>query len=145
MMNFLAQIGCCFALLLIFGIPAYFWESRAKRRKIEAAFVDREKLNTDTFYEKYFQAEGISKNIVYKIRVILEEELGADLSRLEASDDFTKNLKFFWDYESMASIEIVLRLEETFQIKISDEEAAETKTVADIVNLVWKKVQQENV
>jgi hypothetical protein len=93
-MNILGQIGGCFALLLIFGIPAYLCESRAKRKKIETAFAGREKRNTETFYEKHFQAKGVSKDVVYKIKEILEEELGADLSRLEASDDFTENLKF---------------------------------------------------
>ena len=78
MMNFLGQIGFCFALLLIIGIPAYLWESRAKRRKTEAAFADREKLNTETFYEKYFQSEGIAPEIVYKIKGILEDEVGVD-------------------------------------------------------------------
>jgi len=89
-MNIFAQLGYCFALLLILGIPAYLWSERAKRKKIEAAFANRERLNTETFYERYFQSEVVPKEIVCKIKHILEEELGADLSRLKASDDFPK-------------------------------------------------------
>ena len=144
-MNFLGQIGFCFALLLIIGIPAYLWESRAKRRKTEAAFADREKLNTEMCYEKYLQSEGIAPEIDYKIKDILANELGVDSSRLEASDDFSKNLKFFWDYASIAKVAMVLRLEEEFHIAITNEEAEQTRRVADLVKLVGEKVQRQNV
>jgi acyl carrier protein len=64
------------------------------------------------------------------------------MSRLSAEDDFSKNLNFFWQYDSMADVEIVVRLEKEFDIKITDVEAERTKTVEDLVNLVWLKLQQ---
>jgi acyl carrier protein len=68
--------------------------------------------------------------------------LHADLSRLAAEDDFKKNLSFFWQFESVADVEIVVRIEEEFEISITDYEAERTQTVEELVNLVWQKVRQ---
>lgn len=113
-----------------------------KKRKIEEAFAEREPLDEHTFYEKYFRARGLPANIVLKVRRILEDELNADLSRLAAEDDFSRNMSFFWEYDSMADVEIVTRLEEEFGIKITDAEAKQVRTVEAIVNLVWGKLCQ---
>jgi acyl carrier protein len=80
--------------------------------------------------------------VVSKVRKILEDELYADLSRLAAKDDFSKNLSFFWQFESVANVEIVVRIEEEFEISIADPEAEQTQTVEELVNLVWRKVRQ---
>ena len=64
---------------------------------------------------------------------------------MAASDDFSKNLKFFWDYDSIAKVEMVQRLEELFDIGITNEEAEQTRRVADLVKLVGEKVQRQNV
>ena len=63
-----------------------------------------------------------------------------DLSRLQSSDDFSTNLSFLWDFDSLANVEIVSSLENRFGIKISDEEAVAAHTVADLVALVSGKV-----
>lgn len=144
-MYYLEQLGFCLLLLLVIGVPMYLWETRTKRRKIQTAFAGREKLDDQTFYERYFQSQGVPKRIVSKIKKILQEELDADLSQMRAEDDFSQNLKFFWDYDSMADVEIVVRLEEEFGIKINNEEAQDTRTVADMVNLVWRKIRQQDV
>lgn len=81
-----------------------------------------------------------------KIREILEEVLDADLSRLTAEDDFSKNLNFFWQEDSLADVEMFEKIEEEFGIKIeqSDFEAIETTSVNNIVNIVWRKVKEKN-
>jgi acyl carrier protein len=138
----LAQIGIIIAILLVIGIPMWIYESRAKRKKFEEAFAGREPLDEKTFYETYFQSRGVPADVVIKVRHILEEVLDADLSRLKVEDDLTKNLSFFFQYDSMADVELVERLEEEFSIKIADAEAEKTRTVEDIVNLVWFKLRQ---
>jgi acyl carrier protein len=141
-MYWLAQIALIVAILILIAIPMWLWESRAKRKKLEETFADRQPLDERTFYERYFQARGVPFFVVSKVREILEEELDADLSRLSAEDDFKKNLSFFWRYDSMADVEIVVRLEKEFDIKITDAEAEKTNRVEDLVNLVWFKLQQ---
>jgi acyl carrier protein len=138
---YLGQILILLALLALIGIPVSLWEGRKKKKKIEQAFADRDPLDEHTFYEKYFRARAIPSDVVSKVRHILEDELNADMSRLAAEDDFRRNLSFFWKYDSMADVEIVMRLEEEFCINISDAEAEHTSTVLDIVNLVWGKLR----
>lgn len=116
-------------------------ERRQRQRKMEETFAGRLPLPGAEFHERFFRAQGIPEDIVMGVRHVLEEQLDADLSRLVASDDFSRNIDFFFEFDSMADVEIVCALEETFSIKISDEEAANAHTVQDIVDLVWCKVQ----
>ena len=68
------------------------------------------------------------------------------MSQLSAKDDFSKNLSFSWEYDSFADVEILLRIEDEFGVKISDGEAQNrTNTVEKIVDLVWKKVQEKDL
>jgi acyl carrier protein len=138
---YLGQILILLALLALIGIPLSLWEGRKKKRKLEEAFAEREPLAEHAFYEKYFRARGVPADIVLKVQRILGDELNADLSRLSAGDDFSRNLSFFWEYDSMADVEIVMRLEEEFGIKIADAEAERARTVEDIVDLVWGKLR----
>jgi acyl carrier protein len=112
----------------------------AKAQMIQETFSNRESLTPDAFYDRYFRQKGIEQSIVDGIRVILQEQLGADMSRLCAEDDFSKNLSFFWEFDSMADVELVLALEKHFQIKIPDNEAQQAHTVSELVHLVSNKV-----
>jgi acyl carrier protein len=129
------------AIITVIVITLGLWQTRAKIKKIEKTFVNRQPLDERAFYERYFESRGVPFFVVSKVRTILEEELDADLSRLSIEDDFSQNLSFFWEYDSMADVEIVTRLEEEFRIKITNTEAEKTHTVEDIVNLVWGKLR----
>jgi acyl carrier protein len=118
------------------------FQSRAVKKKVEAAFAGREPLDDQTFYERYFSSRGVPSHVVVKVRRILEEEFDVDLSRLSAEDDFARNLSFIVEYGSLDAVEFVIRLEEEFSIKISDAEAEHTTTVEGIVNMVWNKLRQ---
>ncbi len=118
------------------------FQSRAVKKKLEAAFAGREPLDDQTFYAKYFRSRGVPVDVVTKVRRILEEEFDVDLSRLSAEDDFARNLSFIADYGSLDAVEVVMRLEEEFNIGISDAEAEHTTTVEGIVNMVWHKLRQ---
>ena len=124
----------CFLML-------WFWSSKIKKRKIDQAFSGRQPLTSALFYDNFFRQKGVSKDIVYGVREILEEQLSADLSCLHAEDDFSKNLKFFFEGDSMVDVSIVVALEERFEIKITDLEAEQAHTVEDIINLVSKKIR----
>jgi acyl carrier protein len=132
-------------LFLVLGSLAAFawvrWEKRQRIRKMEAAFAGRAPLSPADFYERFFSAQGVPREVVSGVRQVLEEQLGADLSRLAASDDFSENIGFFFEFDSMVDVEIVCALEEEFSIRISDEEATNAHTIRDIVELVSRKVQ----
>lgn len=128
------------AVVMAVGVWSTWREPRAKERKLSEAFAGREPLTSDEFYERYFLQLGVKREVVVGIRKILEERLGADMSCLLAEDDFSKNLSFFWDFDSMADVEIIIAIEEHFQVKITDAEAEKTHTVSELVELVSGKV-----
>lgn len=115
-------------------------QSKKRAKKIEAAFDGREPLDDRTFYQRYFMKRGIPEDVVGRFRRVLEDELNADMSRLRAEDDFERNLSFFWEFDSMADVELIIRLEEEFGIKIKDAEAQQASSVAQMVELVWSKL-----
>lgn len=118
------------------------FQSRSVKKKLEAAFAGREPLDDQTFYERHFRSRGVPADVVVKVRRILEDEFDVDLARLSAEDDFARNLGFIVDYGSLDAVEVVIRLEEEFGIKISDAEAEHTTTVEGIVDMVWDKLRQ---
>jgi acyl carrier protein len=118
------------------------FQSRIVKRKLDDAFAGREPLSEETFCETYFRTRGVPPNVVATVRRILEEEFDLDLSRLSAEDDFAQNLSFIVEYGSLDAVEVVIRLEEEFGIKITDAEAEHTSTVGGIVNMVWDKLRQ---
>lgn len=127
------------ALLIIFVVLNVRAEKAAKAQKVATAFANREALSIDAFYHRYFKSAEIPYFVVAGVIKILAEYLDTDMSRLSAADDFSKNLSFFWDYDSMADVEIICALEKEFNIKILNEEAEKTTTVNDIVNLIARK------
>ena len=117
-------------------------EAAEKRQKIEEVFADRPQQSFSDFYTTFFKTSGVPEEVVVGVRKVLEEQLDADLTRLVDSDDFSKNLSFFWDFDSMADVEVVCALEQEFKIKISDKDAENSQTVKEIVELVWAKVKE---
>lgn len=116
---------------------------RKKEKAIERTFGGRQSHSDDEFHEQYFQQEGIPRHVVTGVKRILEEHLKADLSRLEDRDDFSTNLAFFWELDSMADVEIVTALEKEFNIIIEDAEAEKISTIREIIELVWRKLKNK--
>ena len=117
-------------------------EAAEKNKKIEGAFAVRPQQAPSDFYAAFFKTSGVPEEVVVGVKKVLEAQLDTDLSRMVDSDDFSNNLSFFWDFDSMADVEVVCALEQEFKIKITDEEAENSQTVREIVELVWRKVKE---
>ena len=113
------------------------------RRQHERVFAGRPSLSPEEFYGKYFCDRGLSKDLVVRTKHIFDKNIGFDLSRLSSKDDFSKELKYIWDHDSMADVETIVALEKEFGIRISDEEGATMKTFDDVVRIIHAKVQNE--
>lgn len=74
------------------------------------------------------------EEVFAQVKAILVETLSVD------EDKVTEDARFQEDLEtdSLDLVELVMTMEEKFGIKISDEEAAEIKTVGDAVDFVIK-------
>lgn len=130
-----------FALLtyLLTG-PISRAEKAKKLKTIADRFGSRELLAPDDFFDHYFAEPKYRREIVVGVREILEQILDSDLAFLRDSDDFSQNLSFFWDFDSMANVELVQAIEDRFKIKIKDNEATQTSTVRQLIDLVHAKV-----
>lgn len=67
-----------------------------------------------------------------KIKAIIVEQLGVDESEVTPEAHFIDDL----GADSLDTVELVMALEEEFNIEISDEEAEKIQTVRDVVNFI---------
>ena len=108
--------------------------------EIDKIFEGRSTLSPVEFHEKYYRDKGIPKYITLDILKLLEENLETDLSRLRPDDDFSKNLRYLLEFDSMADVEIIESIESKFSVTISDTEAENIKTINDLVLFVSNRV-----
>ncbi|RDI63345.1 acyl carrier protein [Nocardia pseudobrasiliensis] len=74
------------------------------------------------------------EEIVAGIAEIVEEVTGIDASEVVAEKSFVEDL----DIDSLSLVEIVVRLEDTYHVKVPDEDLAQLRTVGDAVVYVQK-------
>jgi len=88
------------------------------------------------FYDAFFKGTDFSEEMISSVRRIFQKQINFDLSRLQADDDLSGDFKAIWDLDSMSSVEIVVDLEKTFDIKISDQEATEMTSFRKVVQVI---------
>ena len=74
-------------------------------------------------------------NTFEKISALMAEQLGIDKDTITLESEIIKDL----GADALDVVEMLLDLEKEYGVEISDEAAAELKTVGDIVNLIDKK------
>jgi len=70
-----------------------------------------------------------------KVKDIIVEQLGVDPERVAAEASFIDDL----GADSLDIVELVMAMEEEFNIEIPDEDAEKLRTVADVQNYLEKK------
>ncbi len=71
-------------------------------------------------------------NVEEKVKSIIMEQLGVEEEEVTPAASFSDDL----GADSLDQVELVMALEEEFNIEISDEEAEKIKTVQDAVNYI---------
>jgi len=71
-----------------------------------------------------------------KLRQIIVDELGVEASQVTLEADINDDL----GADSLDAVELVMAIEDEFEIKVSDEVAQSFKTVAQIVEFIESKV-----
>ena len=75
-------------------------------------------------------------DIAEKVQEIVSDKLDVDGADITEDQDFVEDLKA----DSLAIVEVVLALEEQFEIEIPDEDTEKIKTVRDAIEYI--KAQQ---
>jgi len=74
-------------------------------------------------------------SIEQKVREIIAKQLEKDVSEVTLEKTFIDDL----EADSLDIVEMVMEMEEEFEIEIPDEEAEKIRTVKDAVNYIQKK------
>ena len=101
---------------------------------------DRDKLWRQTQAEaeitaRQQQEEADKRAVEQKVWMVLKDQLGLNNRPAELTDRIVEDL----DADSLDIIEILMGVEEAFEVEIPDEEFEKVRTVGDIVNLVNEK------
>jgi acyl carrier protein len=74
----------------------------------------------------------MSANIEEKVKAIIAENLGVNAAEIKITSSFIEDL----GADSLDIVELVMQMEEEFEVEIPDEEAENIKTVQDAVNFI---------
>ena len=74
-------------------------------------------------------------DVAAKVKEIIAEQLNQDAGAIQASAHFVNDL----GADSLDVVELVMALEEAFDLEIPDEDAEKIQTVGDAINYVKEK------
>lgn len=74
----------------------------------------------------------MADNVEERVTKIIAEQLEVPVEKVVPAASFTEDLKA----DSLAIVELVLALEESFKIEIPDEDTEKIKTVGDAINYI---------
>ncbi len=85
-------------------------------------------------------AAEVNTELLNKVKKIISEQLGVD------EDDVTNNASFVDDLgaDSLDQVELVMALEESFELEIPDEDAEKLRTVQDAIDYIEKHAKAIN-
>jgi len=72
-----------------------------------------------------------------KIKDIVVDKLGVDAAKVSKEASFIDDL----GADSLDTVELIMKMEEEFDLEIPDEEAEALKTVGDVVSYLESKVE----
>ncbi|HXY51277.1 MAG TPA: acyl carrier protein [Terriglobales bacterium] len=79
-------------------------------------------------------ASGDTKEIIEKVKQIISEQLGVEESEVTPGASFIDDL----GADSLDTVELVMALEEAFDVEIPDEDAEKIRTVQDAIDYIEK-------
>jgi acyl carrier protein len=77
-----------------------------------------------------------SEEILNRVAELAADQAGVDRSSVSAQTRFTEDL----NYDSLDKVDLVLELEDEFDVNIPDEEAETAKSVGQAANLILSRL-----
>ena len=81
----------------------------------------------------------MSNSVSDRVIAVIADELRLEIDEVEPEHNLVYNL----DADSLDLIELLMSLEEEFDVCISDEDAMDVRTVQDAINMVSKYVEPQ--
>ena len=78
-------------------------------------------------------------SVEQKVREIIVEQLGVDPEQVTREASFVEDL----GADSLDTVELVMALEEEFDLEIQDEEAEKLATVGDAIEYIQGRLEQQ--
>lgn len=75
--------------------------------------------------------------VLEKIREVVAKKFKVKPEKVNATTRLREDL----NVDSLDAVELIMELEDTFKVKIGDDEAQKLKTIGDIVNFIKPKVK----
>jgi acyl carrier protein len=82
----------------------------------------------------------MATSIEIRVKEIITEQLGVDEKEVTPDASFIDDL----GADSLDTVELVMALEEEFDIEISDEDAEKIITVVDAINYITENAKEES-
>ncbi|MCK4419544.1 acyl carrier protein [Candidatus Aerophobetes bacterium] len=80
----------------------------------------------------------LREDIIKKVKEIINEQLGVDESQITSEAKFVDDL----GADSLDTVELVMALEEEFDLEISDEEAEKLTTVQKVMDYIEDRLEK---
>lgn len=71
-----------------------------------------------------------------KVRTLIAEQFGVEENKITPETTFTEDLSA----DSLDIVELIMTLEQTFNVSVNDEEVENVKTVGDVVSHIEKLI-----
>lgn len=76
--------------------------------------------------------------VLEKIKEVVAKKFKVQLEKVTVATRLREDL----NVDSLDAVELIMELEDTFKVKISDDEAQKLKTIGDIVTFIEPKVKK---
>ncbi len=83
---------------------------------------------------------AVTENLEERVKKIITEQLAVDAAEVTPQAQFVQDL----GADSLDTVELVMALEEEFDIEIPDEDAEKIKTVGEAINYIKDKAAKKD-
>ena len=132
------------SIFIAYAIFKYSRFNKKIKNEVEEFKRNREYLSPEKLYDDFKDHNSVSKELFTNILNCIYEEFDLEIAGyIRLDDDFETKLSFIWKfYDEWKDIELLEKIENKFQIKITDTEAKSIITVKDLILLVKRKLDQ---
>jgi acyl carrier protein len=83
---------------------------------------------------------AVLENLEERVKKIIVTQLAVDIAEVSPQSQFVQDL----GADSLDTVELVMALEEEFDVEIPDEDAEKIKTVGEAVNYIKEKLSKKD-